>query len=101
MLFVFIGLITMSYLFSLWVNKRVIKQRNISRDISNERTRKFVKIIMSKFEIVQNGRIGHEIKNLKENTYDYYESEKKRSLDVEWFFRAPEGSMYFLKFLIY
>jgi len=100
-LLLFVGLLTLSYLFSLWVNKRIIKQRNISRDINNERTRKFVKIVMSKFEIVQNNKIAHEVQELKDNTHSYYDSEKQRSLDVEWFFRVPEVSMFLLKFLVY
>lgn len=99
--FVFVGLIGLSYLFSLRVNKRTVRQRNITRDISNEWTRRFVRVVMSKFEILQSGQVNWEIEAFKRNTREQFESEKKRSLDVEFFFRVPETSMFVIKFLIY
>ena len=73
-----------------YANSKTVKQRNISRDINNERTRKFVKIIMSKFEILQSNKVDYEINALKENTYERYLSEKNRALVTEFIFKTPE-----------
>jgi hypothetical protein len=61
--FVLVFVIVMFFvnLIVIKANTKTVKQRNITRDIRNERTRKFVKIIMSKFEILQNNKIEIEI----------------------------------------
>ena len=74
----------------IYANKKTVNQRNISRDIKNERTRRFVKIMMSKFEILQSDKVDYEINALKENTNNRYLSEKKRSLVTEFVFKTPE-----------
>ena len=89
-IFVFILIFVAVSLIVIYANKKTVIQRNISRDIKNERTRKFVKIIMSKFEILQNNKIDYEIDALKKNSYDRYLSEKKRSLVTEFVFKTPE-----------
>jgi hypothetical protein len=71
-------------------NNKTVKQRNISRDLYNERTRKFVRISMSKFEILQSNKMDYEINSLNSNTYKRYLSEKKRSLVTEFIFKTPE-----------
>ena len=74
----------------IYANNKTVNQRNISRDIKNERTRRFVKIMMSKFEILQSDKVDYEINALKENTNNRYLSEKKRSLVTEFVFKTPE-----------
>ena len=85
----------------IYANKKTVNQRNISRDIKNERTRRFVKIMMSKFEILQSDKVDYEINALKENTNNRYLSEKKRSLVTEFVFKTPEFWWFLLRFLIF
>ncbi|MBO7505271.1 hypothetical protein J6T66_03945 [bacterium] len=89
-IFVFILIFVAVSVIVIYANKKTVVQRNISRDIKNEWTRKFVKIIMSKFEVLQNNKIDYEIDALKKNTNDRYLSEKKRSLVTEFVFKTPE-----------
>ena len=87
---VFLLILTAVSVIVIYANKRTVNQRNISRDIKNERTRRFVKIMMSKFEILQSNKVDYEIDALKENTNNRYLSEKKRSLVTEFVFKTPE-----------
>ena len=87
---VFIFILIAVSVIVIYANNKTIVQRNVSRDLKNERTRKFVKIIMSKFEILQSNKIDYEIDALKKNTNDRYLSEKKRSLVTELVFKTPE-----------
>ena len=87
---VFILILTVVSVIVVYANKKTVKQRNISRDLYNERTRKFVRISMSKFEILQSNKMDYEIDSLNKNTYERYLSEKKRSLVTEFIFKTPE-----------
>ena len=98
---VFILILTAVSIIVVYANKKTVKQRNISRDLYNERTRKFVRISMSKFEILQSNKMDYEIDSLNKNTYERYLSEKKRSLVTEFIFKAPEFWWFLLRFLIF
>lgn len=74
----FLFIITTVSLIVFKANQKTVKQRNLTRDIKNEWIRKFVKIMMSKFEILQNNKVEKEITELKEYTYKSFESEKKK-----------------------
>ena len=87
---VFILILTIVSIVVIHANNKTVKQRNISRDLYNERTRKFVRISMSKFEILQSNKMDYEINSLNSNTYKRYLSEKKRSLVTEFIFKTPE-----------
>ena len=100
-IFVFILIFVAVSVIVIYANKKTVVQRNISRDIKNEWTRKFVKIIMSKFEVLQNNKIDYEIDALKKNTNDRYLSEKKRSLVTEFVFKTPEFWWFLIRFLIF
>ena len=98
---VFILIFVVVSIIVTYANKKTVKQRNISRDLYNERTRKFVRIMMSKFEILQNNKIDYEINSLNKNTYERYLSEKSRSLVTEFIFKTPEFWWFLLRFLIF
>ena len=98
---VFILILTAVSIIVVYANKKTVKQRNISRDLYNERTRKFVRISMSKFEILQSNKMDYEIDSLNKNTYERYLSEKKRSLVTEFIFKTPEFWWFLLRFLIF
>ena len=98
---VFILILTVVSVIVVYANKKTVKQRNISRDLYNERTRKFVRISMSKFEILQSNKMDYEIDSLNKNTYERYLSEKKRSLVTEFIFKTPEFWWFLLRFLIF
>ena len=98
---VFIFILIAVSVIVIYANDKTIVQRNVSRDLKNERTRKFVKIIMSKFEILQSNKIDYEIDALKKNTNDRYLSEKKRSLVTELVFKTPEFWWFIIRFLIF
>ncbi len=85
----------------VYANNKTVKQRNISRDLYNDRTRRFVRISMSKFEILQSNKMDYEIDSLNKNTYERYLSEKKRSLVTEFIFKTPEFWWFLLRFLIF
>lgn len=96
-LLVLAGSIYVSYYF----NKKVITQRNISRDLRNSWTKRFVRIMMSKFEIVQHNNIDYEINKLTDITNETYESEKKRAFTTDMVFTIPKGWVFLMKFFIY
>ena len=98
---VFILILTIVSIVVIHANNKTVKQRNISRDLYNERTRKFVRISMSKFEILQSNKMDYEINSLNSNTYKRYLSEKKRSLVTEFIFKTPEFWWFLLRFLIF
>ena len=98
---VFILILTVVSVIVVYANKKTVKQRNISRDLYNERTRKFVRISMSKFEILQSNKMDYEIDSLNKNTYERYLSEKKRSLVTEFIFKTPEFWWFLIRFLIF
>lgn len=87
---VFIVILTVVSIIVVYANNKTVKQRNISRDLYNDRTRRFVRISMSKFEILQSNKMDYEIDSLNKNTYERYLSEKKRSLVTEFIFKTPE-----------
>lgn len=98
---VFLLILTAVSVIVIYANNKTVNQRNISRDFKNERTRRFVKIMMSKFEILQSDKVDYEINALKENTNNRYLSEKKRSLVTEFVFKTPEFWWFLLRFLIF
>lgn len=98
---VFIAILTAVSLIVVYANNKTVKQRNISRDLYNDRTRRFVRISMSKFEILQSNKMDYEIASLNKNTYERYLSEKKRSLVTEFIFKTPEFWWFLLRFLIF
>ena len=100
-IFVFLLIFIAVSIIVIYANKKTVVQRNTSRDIKNEWIRRFVKIIMSKFEILQSNKIDYEIDALKNNTHDRYLSEKKRSLVTEFVFKTPEFWWFLLRFLIF
>jgi len=98
---VFIAILTVVSLIVVYANNKTVKQRNISRDLYNDRTKRFVRISMSKFEILQSNKMNYEIDSLNKNTYERYLSEKKRSLVTEFIFKTPEFWWFLLRFLIF
>ena len=98
---VFILILTIVSIIVVYANNKTVKQRNISRDLYNDWTRRFVRISMSKFEILQNDKMDYEIDSLNKNTYERYLSEKKRSLVTEFIFKTPEFWWFLLRFLIF
>ena len=98
---VFIAILTVVSIIVVYANNKTVTQRNISRDLYNDRTRRFVRISMSKFEILQSNKMDYEIDSLNKNTYERYLSEKKRSLVTEFIFKTPEFWWFFLRFLIF
>ncbi len=98
---VFIAILTVVSIIVVYANNKTVTQRNISRDLYNDRTRRFVRISMSKFEILQSNKMDYEIDSLNKNTYERYLSEKKRSLVTEFIFKTPEFWWFLLRFLIF
>ena len=98
---VFIVILTVVSIIVVYANNKTVRQRNISRDLYNDRTRRFVRISMSKFEILQSNKMDYEIDSLNKNTYERYLSEKKRSLVTEFIFKTPEFWWFLLRFLIF
>jgi hypothetical protein len=60
-------------------NKRMRKMRYQRRDVMIETDRSIIKIIMSKFEILQNNKIVKELQNIKELFSKVIYRDKKES----------------------
>lgn len=97
----FIVVIVVVQVIVVWLNAKVTERRNITRDIDNERVRMFVKVVMSKFEIIQNNKVDYEVDNLKENSMKKYDNDVKRSFVTDLFFRVPQISMLSMRVLVY
>lgn len=66
--FIFIILFILFFFVAFWANSKLIQFRSERYEIRNERLRQFVKIMMSKIEILQTWRISWEIEKLYQNS---------------------------------
>lgn len=90
---IFFILYILSFFSSNYFNKKVVNIRKERSENKNLYTKNFVKILMSKYEILQTNKIKSEIKNL-----DFYQNNaininKKMSLPMSMIYRIPQFSM--------
>lgn len=85
---------------SYYLNKRVLKYRKLSNEVEDENTRALVRIIMSKFEILQSKKDNLEINRIQKNIDQIFKYTKMRSRDVELIFVLPQILVYWLRILL-
>lgn len=97
-----IFLIIYIFLHILWayINSFTIKERRNRQEIWNIYTKQLVKIIMSKFEILQTSKINHEVDKLDDNCVELEKCSLKMSKYIQLFFRVPEWFLTWAKYLI-
>lgn len=95
-------LIIYIFLHILWwyINNFTIKERRKRQEVWSLYTKQLVKIIMSKFEILQTSKINHEVDKLDDNCIELEKYSLKMSKYVQLFFRVPEWFLTWSKYLI-
>ena len=98
---IFIILYILFHLSTWYFNNKVIKIRRKRVDAKNKYTKHFIKILMSKFEILQSNKISKEIDILDEyqNKEIYYNQEM--SFYMNLVFRIPELWMDLILFVVF
>lgn len=82
------------------LNNYMLKYRVKRYDAQNSFTKNLVKIIMSKYEILQSNKIEREITVLHWDLNDSIQANKKMVPYVHWFFRIPSWFVSFFKISI-
>lgn len=78
----------------MMVNKSMNEQRLQRIASEKEGTRRIVKMLMSKFDILQNNRTAYEVKAITDTNDVSIERNKKMSAPTEVFFLGPQISIY-------
>lgn len=86
---IFIILYILFHLIAWYFNQKVIEIRKNRIEVKNKYTKHFVKILMSKFEILQSNKIDKEIKLLDEYQEKEVYYNKKMSFPLNLVFRIP------------
>jgi len=90
----FLVLFAVVQIIMYFMNKNVLDSRTKTNEIQNENSRTLVKIIMSKFEILQSKKEKKEIDRLRQQMNQCYVLTKERSLGIELMFALPEILIY-------
>ena len=84
-----------------YFNKKALKYRRKRQDRWNDYTWYLVKIIMSKFEILQTWKIKREIKKVNEINNDLLKCSIKMATPTHWFYYTPSIFINIVKILIF
>ena len=90
---IFIVLYISFHLSAWYFNKKVIEIRKKRINTKNKYTKHFIKILMSKFEILQSNKIVREIDTLDEYQHKEVYYNQEMSFFMNLVFRIPEGGM--------
>lgn len=78
------------------LNILILQNKRLWNPLRNEYTRFLVRILMSKFEIMQQDKAHKEVIKLDRNRDEFYELTKKRSLHIEWNYLIPNILIFWL-----
>lgn len=98
---IFFVLYIFFFIISSFFNKKV---RNLRKEISQNKifyTKNFVKVLMSKYEILQTDKIENELKNLNYYQEKAQEINQKMSFDMSMIYRIPQFWMDLLLLAIF
>jgi len=97
----FLVLFAVVQIIMYFMNKNVLESRTKTNEIQNENSRTLVKIIMSKFEILQSKKEKKEIDRLRQQMNQCYVLTKERSLGIELMFALPEILIYWIRIALF
>ncbi len=85
------------------LNLIILENKRLWNPLRNEYTRSIVRILMSKFEIMQQNKASIEVQKLDYNREEFYQLTKKRSLHIEGNYLIPNAlvfGLYIVLFLV-
>jgi len=100
-LFWFISITILVQIFVYYLWQKIKKSKYEEVGIKSERSRSLIKIIMSKFEIQQQGQYQKEIEILDEHTNDLYKNILWRINNVHVIFFLPEFVWAIMSFIVF
>lgn len=92
--------ILLTLIWIIWNNKRGLVARTHLKESESIYTKMLVRIFMSKFEVLQNRKIQHEIKNLQDNLDDQYVHSNIRNQSIAMMYDVPFFVLLFLMVII-
>ena len=99
--FLFILLLFLGLLLWIYLNNKVIFYRKKRNDHDNYITKESVKIIMTKYEILQTWKIDTELNKIKNNIEKSIYYNYKMSLPLVWFFVIPDIIIFIILILVF
>ncbi len=89
------------HIFSLYLNTFLIKHRNQRIEEKHNYTKQLVKIIMSKFEVLQNWKVDNEVDVLDDRALWMLKANKKMVPYLHVFFRLPIFFIFVVRILVF
>jgi len=99
--FLFLVFYFLFHLISYFFNKQVLDIRKERTDFRNAHTKHFVKVLMSKFEILQSHKYAREIDILNEYKRKEIEKNKEMAFPILALFRVPDLGADILLLLVF
>ena len=96
-LIIFVIILFIVHIIVYHINFLILENKRLINPVQNEYVRNIIRILMSKFEIMQQHKTNKEVQKLDKNRNTYYTITKKRSLYVEGNYLIPN----LLVFLLY